>query len=276
MTHSLLGIFFLFTLTAQSAHAQSLTLHSGDHVTVDGTGTHGIIDGHRVSSKITAYTSSGSVRGVDADAVQLNGTASFTLGSGGMITGGPNGIALEALDSSKMSMTGGAILCRKPGAEMPVSNGTALSSGGKSQVTISGGTITGGQYGPALAVEEEGVVRVQGGTITGQYGPALAPEGSGTIIVTGGIISTAHGMVGLLAGGASGTINLVSRNAPFLVNGLALNHTVLAPNSSGTISGILANGQPLHTKFLNGGQIRLYLGSGASFTPSPRTGKKNH
>lgn len=276
MKNSLFGILFLFGMSVPSAYAQSLTLHSGDRVTVDSTGTHGIISGHRVNTKITSYTSSGNGRGVDKDAVQINGTARFTLGSGGTITGGPNGIAMEALDSSQVSITGGAILCQKPDAAMPTSNGTALSVGGKSQAIIIGGTLTGGQYGPALAVEDGGAVLVRGGRFAGQYGPALAPEGSGTITVTGGTFSTTHGAVGMLTGGSAGKIDLFSNNGPFFVKGFALNHTSLAPNSSGTISGVLANGQPLHTTFLNGGQIRLNLASGRGFASSPRPGEKNH
>ena len=257
-----------FGLAAPGVYAQSLILHSGDRVTVDRTGTHGVLHGHPVNNKITSYTSSGSVRGVDEDAVQINGTAVFTLGTGGTVTGGSNGIALEVLENGRVTITGGTISCRAPSAAVP-GEGSGLSVGGKSRVTIRGGTIIGGQYGPAVAVEDDGVVLVNSGTITGQYGPALAPEGSGTVTVIGGTITTNHGAVGLLVGGTNGTLNLFSGNKPFLVNDMTLNDTSLAANSSGTLSGTLANGQFLHTTFLNGGHIHLNLGKSPTLTSKP-------
>ena len=173
-----------------------------------------------------------------------------------------NGIALKALESSRVTITGGEVSCQQP--KMPLGFGNAVVADSSSKVTIMGGKIIGGKNGDALDAELQGIILVNGGTITGQYGPALAAEGNGMIFLAGGMVTMKHAEVGIMAGGASGTINLLSRSKPFSVNGVAMNHTELAPNSSGMMSGILADGQRLNMGFLNRGYIFLNVNKPAT------------
>jgi hypothetical protein len=145
----LLGLATLVGLAAApAARAQSLTLGSGDDVTVDGAGTHGTIN-----NATTSYTDSGG-----GYAVYTNGSAMFTLGAGGALAVGDNADAVVTYGSSVVTVTGGTLTAGPTGYGL-LANGTG-------PITISGGSFTAGDGGVGLFANGLGSVTVTGGTFT--------------------------------------------------------------------------------------------------------------
>ncbi len=220
---TLLGVtvFAALGLVAAPAHAQSLTLNDGDNVTVSGTGTVGTVGGTPVANTTSTYT--------DADgkiyAVQTNGTSTFTLAEGGIVSSAKNyNYGLLAEGSGPVTVSGGSISAGQ--------GGTGLFAVGS--VTISGGSISGGQGGTALDAYEDGAVTISGGTLSaGVDGRGIFAEGSGSITISGGSISTGQG----------GTALADNRSGPVTINGGSISAgaggTALADTGSGpvTISG---------------------------------------
>ena len=141
---SLLGLatLALLGLAAAPAHAQTLSLNSGDNLTVSGAGTVGTQNGKAVSNTTSFYSSSG---GFYSPAVQTNGTSTFTLANGGSITSsGVGGIALYNRGSGAVTISGGTISStgfRGAGLYNDYFGGPA---------TISGGTFSPGPGGVGL------------------------------------------------------------------------------------------------------------------------------
>lgn len=141
---SLLGLttLALLGLAAVPVHAQSLTLNSGDSLTVSGAGTVGTLGGKPVRNTTSSYSSSG---GFYYPAVQTNGTSTFTLANGGSITSsGVGGIALYNRGSGAVTISGGTISStgfRGAGLYNDYFGGPA---------TISGGTFSPGPGGVGL------------------------------------------------------------------------------------------------------------------------------
>jgi len=268
---SLVGLATLAALglAAVPVHAQSLTLNSGDSLTVSGAGTVGMQNGLPVANTVSSYYG-----GAAGPAAATSYTSTFTLANGGSLSGaeninGPGGYGLLTGGSGAVTITGGSITGGK--------YGDAIQVGGTGRVNISGGTFrgTGGDSGTfrgtgtsaALVVGGFAPVNISGGTFTadGQYGTALVTNNCGPVTITGGIFSI---------GGASGygfydygsTINLFSLNdSAFLVDGVSMNNTSLSSylylSGSHTISGTLANGDLLNTTFQDHGYINLNLGT---------------
>ncbi len=134
-TFALLGVVAILP-----AQAQTLTLNSGDNVTVNGTGTVGTIGGAPIANTTTSYDDTAS-RGYYA--VKTNGTAAFTASGGTFtdtytISGG--GYGLFAQGSGPITISGGTF----------TGVFAALSTNRVSSITITGGTFTGGANGYAF------------------------------------------------------------------------------------------------------------------------------
>ena len=258
---SLLGLAALAWLTAP-AHAQSLQLVNNDNVTVSGAGT----DNNGIPSDTKSYS--------DADgygyAVQTTGDATFTLEDGGALSStGNNSIGLDARGSGTVTITGGTIT----GGQ----GGYGLSSSGSGSVLVSGGTITGGEGYDGIAALGTGVVTISGGKIVGGAGGNGLSSVGGIVTITGGTINAgpvgAPMGVGLLAAGA-GIINLFSLNGTdFFINNVPMNNITLDDTvyllGTDTIKGTLANGDNLDTTFRDfGGTINLNTPASAAPEPS--------
>ena len=195
------SLFAVTTLTALGlaatipAHAQTLTLNTGDVITVNGNGTSGHI-GATVFMPPNGNTTFDNTPISGAPyTITTNGTSTFTLGAGGVIKGQGVGIALS--NSSTVTITGGTVT--------EIQNGTGVSSNSTGLLSISGGTITGGVNGIGVRALTSGPVTVTGGTITAPGGNyAFLKSGSGLLTVTGGTIT--GGLYGLYADGGPATV----------------------------------------------------------------------
>lgn len=236
ITRTTVALAVLATLAAlglaaqPAARAQSLTLNSGDAVTVSGAGTIGTIGGQPVANTTSSYSGSSS-------AVMTNDTSTFTLSTGGTLTGtGSLSFGLYAFGSGLVTITGGTLT---------VANGDAFLASGSGLAIISGGTFSASQ------------------------GIGLLANGTRSVTVTGGTFS--GGSYGLLAD-SRGTLNLFSQgDTPFLINGVPMNNMTLGRYTSGTntISGTLLDGETLNTTFFNSGIINLNVGTPPAAAPEP-------
>ncbi len=230
----LLGLVVAPLLLPQAARAQSLTLNSGDFITVSGLGTAGKIG-------TTVYTPPNAMTTITATstfyAVETSGTAAFTLAAGGALTAsGQNGTGLDI-------------------------------DGGSSPVTISGGAITASGFGGVgLYAAGSGPVDISGGTFTasGKFGYGLFARGSGPVDITGGTFTGGQGGDGLFVDGI-GVIDLFGTGFSYTVNGMT---TQIAsgdlPSGSiaGTLDGTLLDGQALNaTSFANFATIEFNVGT---------------
>ena len=248
----------LLTLAALSlatpALAQSLTLNNGDSITVNYTGTHGIINSTPVNNATINYAGGGSV-----NAVEVNGTAGFTLGNGGTLSvAGNYGDALHSSGSGPVMVTGGTAT----GGGF----GSGVFSSGTAPVQISGGTF-GGQT--SVAAYSSGTVVILGGTFNS---PLLAYVG-GTITLAGGTIN-ANGTTLTTTAGSTSTINLFGTGFFYTVNGGTASTPItsgsLPSNASGTITGTLSNSTlPFTTGYSNEGVINVNVGTPPPGAPEP-------
>ena len=263
---SLLGMvtFALLGLAAAPTHAQTLTLKSGDGVTVSGAGTVGTIGGKPVANTTSTYST---VAG-NNKAVVTNGTSTFTLQNGGTLsTGGLYSVGLYALGFGAVTMTGGSISVGQ--------NSYGLFTNSGSAITISGGSISAGTNGTGLAALGFGAVTVSGGSITtGLNSIGLYAANGGAATIIGGTFSAGQGGYGLYT--YQGTLNLFSKgDSPFLIDGVAMNNITLDANkyTSGThtISGILENDDVLNTTFIDSGTVNLNIGTPPAAVPEAST-----
>lgn len=232
-------------LAAAPVSAQSLTLGSGDNVTVSSTGTSGTLGGMPISNSTTEYEAPGPGVGNDS-AVYVGGTAAFNLTGGSLASVEERGTALNLTGSGPVTVTGGAIYG---------GHGVGLDAAGTGTVLVSGGTFSNVHDGVALVVGKGSTVEVTGGLFEFIDYPGQAYP---TVIAVGG------------------TLDLFSLNdSPFLVNGVAMNNTSLMnfpQNESGnTISGTLANGDKLNTFFINVGTFNLNPGVPAAVPEASTT-----
>ena len=269
---SLVGVatLALLGLAVAPAHAQTLSLNSGDNLAVSGAGTVGTLGGKAVSNTTSFYNAS-----AGGATVQTSGTSTFTLANGGSISSGQSGQGLYDVGSGAVSITGGSITGGQYGSAMAIQ--------GSGPVTISGGTIRGtsgsGGNGTGLFANGSGPVTITGGTFAagGNYfggGTALDADTSAPITITGGIFTAGQFGYGLYV--YRSTLNLFSLGGtPFLVDGVAMNNTTLDGGKFGfgsdTISGILANGDVLNTRFQDHGIINLNIGSPPPAVPEAST-----
>ena len=217
-------------LAAPAVHAQSLTLNSGDVVTVNSTGTKGTINNAAVSNNTTAYSSS-ITSGV---VVRTNGTAAFILGPGGSLTNtATSGDGLDATGSGPVTVTGGSITIG--------TGGEALGAFGSVPVTVSGGTFTVG---------------------LGSIG--LYAGGSGNFTVTGGTFATGSGGYTVFANTGS-SMDLYGN-----FTGLMPGQTQALASGSGSFTGTLTNNTAAQTLsyYNQGGTITLHNTVAAAPEPS--------
>lgn len=265
-----LAALALLGLVAPAARAQSLTLNSGDAITVSGLGTAGHIGA-------TVYTLPNAMTTINANtiyAVETNSASAFTLAAGGtLINSEMSGYGLYGAGSSgPITITGGAITADGQG-------GTGLFiDGGSSPVTISGGTITAsGLDGVGLFAVGSGPVDISGGAFTG--GPrgggfGLDAGGSGLMDITGGTFSAGQGGFGLASQG-NGVIDLFGTGFSYTVNGVTTPLTsgdLPTSGVNGTLSGTLLDGQVLNaTSFLNFATIEVNIGTPPAAVPEAST-----
>ena len=200
---SLLGLatLALLGLTAAPAHAQTLSLNSGDNLTISGAGTVGTQNGKAVSNTTSFYSTSGG-----NSTVQTSGTSTLTLANGGSISTGTDypRAGLYATGSGAISITGGSIA---GGVGFVYGAAYGLLATGSSAISITGGSIVGGdQRGAAVALDGSGPITISGGTIKlidqyGDNGNGIYAGGSSAITITGGSIIVGRGEIGLYDNG---------------------------------------------------------------------------
>lgn len=204
-------------LSAPRAHAQTLTLQSGDTVTVTGAGTKGTYQGQPISSSTSAYSTSTN----SGNDVSVPVGAAFTLGSGALLSGGPplgSAVVGILVQGGTATVTGGLVNGGQYyGSGLQVNTGTA---------TVTGGTFTG-----STAINAgNGLVRVSGGTINGQFrgfsiGTAGIIDLFGTFTDGSGNPLTAPIVGGYTQGPIQGTFS----------NGDTLSKATYAVNSGGIL-----------------------------------------
>lgn len=282
-------------------YAQSSPVLVQNNVSITGTGTgsYGLVAAGTASVTITggSITASGGQEGFgvydqSSQPLSLQGgtvtagvysTGLYASGgtvniSGGAINVGASSYALDVHGGGTVNMTGGTIT---GGATSNEGIGVGLYATGSGKISISGGTITGGQGGYAVYATSNSPIAISGGTImSGGSGYAVYASAGATVTITGGQVSVAdnistgldaNGGTIIVAGGdiasdllaQGGTIDLFSLDdSPFLINGVPMNNTSLtASGFTGTIIGVLANGDTLDTTFTNDGTINLNLGT---------------
>ena len=200
---SLLGLatLALLGLAATPAHAQTLSLNSGDNLTISGAGTVGTQNGKAVSNTTSFYSTSGG-----NSTVQTSGTSTLTLANGGSISTGTDypRAGLYATGSGAISITGGSIV---GGVGFVYGAAYGLLATGSSAISITGGSIVGGdQRGAAVALDGSGPITISGGTIKlidqyGDNGNGIYAGGSSAITITGGSIIVGRGEIGLYDNG---------------------------------------------------------------------------
>ena len=211
-----LGLALLASIAAPTA-AQTLDLQSGDNLTVSAAGTQGFYQGQPLNNTTATYTGN-----TTASAVTTFAGSSFTLENGGTLTG--LGSALQAsggsvlinggtvagqgsgsvgvyTDSGTVTINAGnlsgnfAALNAEAGSTVQINSGTFRSAadglavfGGN--VSVTGGTFSGGLGGPAtLVVAQGGVLDLFGDlTATNFFGGVSAPITSGSGIITGTLL----------------------------------------------------------------------------------------
>ena len=233
-------------LIAAPVSAQSLTLGSGDNITVSNVGTFGTLDGAPISNSTTEYEAPGPTFGNNDIAVLVGGTAAFNLTGGSLAAVEEQGTALELTGSGPVTISSGGIYG---------GHGVGLDAAGTGAVLVSGGTFSNVHDGVSLVVTKGSTVQVTGGLFQFNDYPGQAYP---TVIFV------------------AGTLNLFSFNdSPFLINGVAMNNTSLTnipQNESGnTISGTLANGDKLNTFFTDYGIINLNPGVPAAVPEASTT-----
>ncbi len=273
-------LFALVTLAlAPAAYAQSLTLNSGDVVTVSRAGTVGIIGGKPVANTTSSYDN-----GQDFYAVQTTGTAAFTLATGGVVTGTYNNTGLYATGSGPLTISGGTVTVSDNsvgvdtfGSGPVILTGGSISTGNSSTglyaqgrtVTVTGGTITAGDDARDLSVYYSAPLTISGGTFTvGDRGIGLTADSSSPVTITGGTFTVGAQGYGLSA--FSSTIDLYGA-----FDGLTLGQTLTLPSDftngvTGSFFGTLENNTIGQTfTYLNKGTITLHdVGLAAAPEPS--------
>lgn len=181
----------LAAIVPHSAAAQgvNLVLGTGDTVVVSGAGTAGTYHGLPVAPPMSDYTSYSDTGSANSSghftAVETDSTATFTLGSGGVVTDTNGDYGLYATGSGLISLTGGSI------------NGTAseseygIYSTGSSPIMVSGGSIAeGDDYAYAIYSTGTSPITLSGGAITSSYlSTCVFANGSGGLILSGAAIT---------------------------------------------------------------------------------------
>ena len=213
-----LGLLSLLgAAAASSVQAQSLTLNSGDSATVSSAGTSGILGGKPFSNSTSSYSNP-----FGGAAVQVNGTAAFTLAGGTIIT----------------------------------SHGTTgLSASGTGPVIISGGTFSSDSLSAPLAISSGAVVQITGGAFS-DSGPTpdngvigLGSGGSLYLFSKNDTPFTITGIPGI------STFNGVSYNN----TSLSLASLSSSPGTTYGVSGTLADGESFNTHLNGLGTINFNL-----------------
>ena len=126
-------------LPSPYAHAQSLVLNGDDSVTVDGTGTHGTINGKPINNDTGTYMDTG-VAGSSAVMTSNTSTSSFTLGSGGILKAtGTEAAGLGIFGSGPITVTDSTIVASGVA-------GYGLFTTGSSPITVTSSTFTADGY----------------------------------------------------------------------------------------------------------------------------------
>ena len=188
-------------LAAPAGAASGQALNGTDTLTVSGNGTVGIQNGQAVSNSTSSYSAYSTVNGAT---VTTNGASGFSLASGGTVSNAKpgGGYGLYDLSSGAVTITGGSISAGQ--------YGTGLYDLGSGPITISGGSISGGQNGYGMYAGGNGAITITGGTFSGgQYGYGLEKMGSGTVTISGGTFT----------GGQSGNGLIVNGNGAVTISG---------------------------------------------------------
>ena len=203
---------------AAPASAQTLTLQSGDAVTISGAGTTGTYQGAPVNDPATAYSSSAA----SSQTVLVPAGSAFTLQSGGSLTAAGG-------SSAGVFSRGGSITVSGGTTSGTGSGGSGVKVDTHGTATITGGTLSSGS-GPALFVVDS-TATVSGGALSSNIG--LAAWGNSNVAVSAGSITCTGGGDAITVGfgGGSSTVT-ISGGTVTAQNGGHL----LTVNSGGTVN----------------------------------------
>ncbi len=244
-----------------------------ENAQVIATGTNSAIYTEGENNIITV--SGGTVSSTGGNAIYNNGTNGNVIISGGTITT-EGGIAIDAagsvivsgngkvIKSTTTSYTVGAIRAVnvevKENAEITYNNGAAITASGSGTVTVSGGTLKGGNSGTIYTTGRNNKVIVSGGIVSSS-GHAIYTFGTGSTVticengkVEGGYYGDAIWATGNVevkdnAEVKAGTANraIFSRGATVTVSGGIISSSVRAILMNGANSNIIVNGGKVST-----------------------------
>ena len=215
---------------------------------------------------------SGTLRGSEVAALQVSGGASAVI-NGGKIVGRGSATTVSVYSGSSLMISGGSIESNSSCAVLASGSGTSLTVTGGSisgnigneikgsiwltrsaAANISGGTVSGNQYG--VVADNQATAYISGGTITGtSYGVYTRNSDSdfsgGEITISGGDVS--GGSFGVYAGSGTITVN----NNPDITR-----NPVISGSGSGKSVGV-SNSAAFN---INGGYYSDKEGNGEGFT----------
>ena len=175
------------SVASPAAVQNTLTLISGDNVTVNGSGTTGIYQGQAINNSVSNYNTNANLSTVSVSngstfTLQNSGSLSNTsdLGSG-IFSEGTTTISGGTISGGNGILNSGTLRVSNGGS---IAGNSAIFSSGASSITVSGGTITGKNVG---LYAFSGSVAVSGGTIIGS-GEASIYGTSTNLTVTGGTL----------------------------------------------------------------------------------------
>ncbi len=232
-----LTAFAVFGLSSCPAHAQQITLQSGDNLTVGSTGTTGTYLGAPISNSTNSYVETTN----NTVAVTTPSNSAFTLNAGGSLTNNNGGGVGIFANDSLITINGGSISTR----EEPIA-----ATGGT--VNITGGSLIAGGLAAGLSAKNT-TLNISGGTISGLVGLEL---NGGTANITGGTFSGSPVFNGVALGNGGGSLVTISggsfdhRGFEAGTNGTidflgTFSQTAPITSGTGTLTGTFLDGETL-------------------------------
>ncbi len=241
LTHkAILTTVILAVGGAVPAHAQLLTLQSGDNLTVGSTGTSGTYQGAPIRNSTNSYVGTTNY----TDVVTTASNSAFTLNSGGSIANNGSYAGGITATDSLITINGGSISTTFDASDIDATGGTVNITGGTltgtfalytnaTTVTVSGGTLSGLDG----LDETGGTANITGGTfigVPGSGGSALSNGGGALATISGGSFDQ-----GGFEAGTNGTIDLLG----------TFSQTAPITSGTGTITGTLLDGESINARY---------------------------
>ena len=195
---------------SETDHGWAIHNASSGAVNISG-GTVSATDGRAIynASSGAVNISGGTVSATTGNAVCNSSTGKITVSGTALVTSANDSVSIGGMgtiritssasgSSLRLEITGGKV-------ENTADNGEAIYNGGNSDISISGGTVSG-----TILNDSSGAVNISGGTVSATTSRAIYNSGSGkitisgTAFVTSAYTSTSSGTIHLGAGSGSG------------------------------------------------------------------------